>query len=128
MTITSVWIGELAAGPDPLDWGGDWGRSNTPKRALSPRFPPAARPGSYQPWSTVVARIREGIYHGKQVDWGAWAAIVTKPDIVALVDEMYGSAPATKHDGHIAAFLVEIQATLDMLQDDGRFALVATEL
>ncbi len=125
MTYTDVWIGELANGDDPLDWGGDW-NGNTPRKALRPRFPPCG--GTYEPFRTVVNRIENNILKGKQVDWGAWAAVVTKQEIVALIDGLYGTDPAYSSLEHLCEKLATVRAAVQALPDDGRYALVADEL
>jgi hypothetical protein len=127
MTLTSVYVGSLADGPDPLDWGGDPNIANAPKRRLTPRFPPV-RAGSPDPRSTVVEQIKTGEYHGRQVDWGAWAALVTKADIVALVEQLYGADPYLGYPEHLRQPMDEFRSAVTALADNTRYALIADEL
>lgn len=69
MTHYDVYIGKLAEGADPLDWGGDWS-GNVPTRE-SPFFPPRGA-GSEAPFFQLISRITDGRLPGKQVDWGGW--------------------------------------------------------
>jgi hypothetical protein len=88
ITHRDVFIGELSSGADPLDWGGDW-NGNVPD-AKSPMFPPHGG-GSLQeyPFSQLIDRISSGRFQGKQVDWGGWAAKVTKQEILDFIAEVY---------------------------------------
>ena len=126
MTYTDVWVGELAVGDDPLDWGGEWGRGNTPPLRLTPLFPPGPR-GTYEPFSTVRDRIQAGFHMGKQVDWGAWAAIVAKRDIAALIGDVYGTTQADAGLDHLREQLAEVRSAVQALREEGRCALVAEE-
>ncbi len=125
MTYTDVWIGNLAEGKDPLDWGGEWGIGNLPSKALCPRFPPSG--GTYEPFRTVVELINSGALEGRQVDWGAWAAVVTKHGIMSLIDKLYGPDNAYCELQHLCEALVRLRTAVQLLPADGRFALVADE-
>jgi hypothetical protein len=125
MPYCDVYVGQLSAGPDPLDWGGPFGIGNTPPR-LTPLFPP----GSGRPFSTLVSKIKEDELPGKQIDWGAWAAIVSRQQILDFVDEVYRgdrtySDPT--HSPHLYPALGQLKQLIAAL-DDGPFALVALEL
>ena len=125
MTITNVYIGKLSEGPDPLDWGGNYRRTNVPPR-LGAFFPPARR----DPFFTLLGKIREGHLDGKQVDWGASAANVSRQQIVEFIEEIYRgdetfldptSAP------HLFPKLGELTRFVATLADE-RYALVAIEV
>lgn len=126
MTYTDVWVGELAEGKDPLDWGGEWRIGNTPAKSLCSSFPPSSS-GRLEPFSTVVDLIKTGVFAGKQVDWGAWAAVVSKQDILALLDDLYGTDPSYSCLEHLCEQLAGVRVAMQALPSDGRFALIADE-
>jgi hypothetical protein len=111
--FTDVYIGRLSDGPDPLDWGGEFRIGNAPGR-ISPFFPPT---GSF--WS-LKKKIEKGDLPGKQVDWGAWAANVSKTDILDFIAQHYGGRPV---DTDVAELIAFVEALPDV-----RDALVASEL
>ncbi len=122
LTYTDVYVGELSEGDNPLDWGGVHGVGNEPKKDVTPLFPFAPGLGVYEPFSTVRLRILDGTYKGEQIDWGGWAAVVTKTQIVALLEELYGP-PHPEADAAIAALHKAVQA----LDGERRYALTAVE-
>lgn len=126
MTYRDVYIGELSSTADPLDWGGDW-NGNVPK-LLSPYFPPH---GGGVPFFRLIEKISNGEFTGKQVDWGGWAAKVSKKDILDFITEVYRdnkwySDP--KLMPHLYAEMQTLIAYVHSLPEDGFFALVAEEL
>ncbi len=126
MTFTDVWVGELGSGDDPLDWGGDWKTGNSAGRAVTPMFPPAAT-GTYEPHHTVCSKIKAGLLTGKQVDWGAWAAIVTKAEISGLIDEVYGTDAQYCQLEHLCIELAHLRSAVAELSDSKSYALIADE-
>jgi hypothetical protein len=56
--------------------------------AVGTLFPPSSRS-----FSLLVSKIRDGKYQGKQVDWGAFAANVSKGDILTFIDEVLCRRP-----------------------------------
>jgi hypothetical protein len=125
MPYCDVYVGGLSQGPDPLDWGGPFGIGNTPAR-LSPFFPPAIG----RPFSALIAKIKSQELEGKQIDWGAWAALVSRQQILDFIDEQYRgdrtySDPA--YAPHLYPALGQLRALVAALPDE-RFALVALEL
>ena len=122
MTYTDVYVSRLAKGPDPLDWGGDYTLGNTPReRKDIPVFPPTSIPE--RPFYRLIRKIERQEFAGKQVDWGAWAANVSKPEIMNFIGECYSEAELES-----AAFtrLIELRAAVAALPDE-RFALIAEE-
>ena len=100
MTFRDVYIGKLAEGPYPLDWGGDWNVGNLPSRT-SPYFPPhgAGMIGDH-PFSQLISRIMDGRFVGIQVDWGGHAAKVSKAGILTFIAEVYRDddwCPSSEH-------------------------------
>jgi hypothetical protein len=125
MTQTDVYIGRLSDGPDPLDWGGDYRIGNVPHR-LGPFFPPS-RGGTFH---VLIGKIREKQYVGKQVDWGAWAATVTKDQILEFIEEVYQGDRTyldPSYMPHLHPHLEELKVFVRSLPDR-TFALVASEL
>jgi hypothetical protein len=130
ITYRDVYIGELSSASDPLDWGGGW-NGNVPN-ATSPMFPPHGI-GSLPeyPFSQLIDRISSGKFQGKQVDWGGWAAKVTRREILDFIADVYGG-DEWYTDPTVMPHLYERMQTLmeyvGSLPEDGTFALVATEL
>jgi hypothetical protein len=126
ITFRDVSIGKLSDAADPFDWGGDW-NGNTPTEG-SPFFPPTGNP---LPFDRLLDKIWKGEFPGRQVDWGAWAAKVTKRQILAFIPECYGD---TNRGGnpkvmeHLYGAFEELMAYVRALPDDGSYALVAEEL
>ena len=127
MTYYDVYIGKLAEGPDPLDWGGDW-NGNVPTRE-SPFFPPGT--GSEAPFFQLISRITDGRLPGKQVDWGGWVAKASKAEILNFISEVY------RDDGwytdrtampHLYGRFQELLSYVRGLPDGEFYALVASEL
>ena len=130
ITHRDVYIGELSTGSDPLDWGGDW-NGNVPD-AKSPMFPPHGIGSlSEDPFSQLIDRISSGKFQGKQVDWGGWAAKVTKEEILDFIAEVY-QGDEWYIDPEVMPHLYQNMQTLmdnvRSLPEGGAFALVATEL
>jgi hypothetical protein len=83
------------------------------------------------PFSRLIKKISDGEIPGRQVDWGAWAAKVSKRDILDFIDEVYHddqwySDP--KLMPHLYENMQRLLAYVRSLPDDGFFALVACEL
>lgn len=124
MTYTDVYIGRLSEGPDPLDRSGGWD-GNQPER-ISRDFPVGRRGGS-EPFSAFHDRMKDGRIQGKQVDWGAWAAIMSKADIESFVFEIYGD----NYDPDALPFqrsaYEDLMGVIKTLSNDQQYALVALE-
>jgi hypothetical protein len=126
LTYLDVFVGELSEGDDPLDWGGDV-NGNLPK-VRGPYFPPQ---GSGAPFSRLRRKIASGEFPGKQVDWGAWAAKVSKEQILDFIDEVYRGDnwyvdPTIM--AHLFTKMEELMAYVRSLPDGRSYALVACEL
>ncbi|MGH3563245.1 MAG: hypothetical protein ACRDTN_16030 [Mycobacterium sp.] len=125
MTYTDVYLGEVSEGPDPLDWGRDWKIGNTPAR-LGPFFPP----NSGEAFLKLIDKIERGELPGKQVDWGAWAASLSRQQILDFLNEVC----ATDSTYLDPTFIPHLYPLLDKMRDfnralpDRRYALVASEL
>ena len=127
MTYLDVFVGKLSDGDDPLDWGGDWNGNNTPKKS-GPFFPPL---DSGKPFWQVQEVIEQKRLPGKQVDWGAWAAIAPKEYILAFIDNLYRGHRWYEDPGempHLYAQLQEVLSYVRSLPDGREYALVACEL
>jgi hypothetical protein len=121
VTYADVYVGRLGEGADPLDWGGDW-NGNTPSR-LSPFFPSSGG----RAFSMLTDKVDSGQLPGKRVDWGAWAANVSKQQILDFFVEVYPPEAAELSSGDSASRRTEVWNFLTDLPD-GRYALVASEL
>jgi len=79
MTYYDVYVG---LNDDSFKWeGGNWS-GNFPRNG-SPRLPVPA------PFRELMEKIVDGTYEGKQLDWGAFGAKVTKGQIVDFIQEFY---------------------------------------
>lgn len=111
-----VYIGDIA---DPrFSWDdGNW-EGNVPRR-ISPFFP-----DGHRAYSVLVRRIGQGMYVGKQTDWGGWVAKVSKGEIqqflLSCLNIDVAAQPRSEH-----AALVEFVRSLD---EDRIYALVGAEL
>ena len=126
MSYCDVYIGSLE---DPgFSWeGGNW-EGNCPHR-LSPFFPPVGP--AYGAFSVVIERIRQGVYDGKQVDWGGFVARVTRFEIEKLIEELYTNQQIYGPDStlpHLKKQLEELKAYVRRLSTTAKYALVASEL
>jgi len=131
VTTYGVFIGRLSDNADPLDWGGNY-TSNLPLHD-TPDFP---KHGRGDPYRCVMAMISNGRLPGKQVDWGGWAAKVSKQDILAFIAEVYrddkwDTYPTTRplpwryesEKRNMEGLMTNVHS----LPEDGLFALVAYE-
>jgi hypothetical protein len=129
MTFRDVYIGKLAEGPNPLDWGGDW-NGNLPS-VTSPYFPPhGAGSQAEHPFFQLTSRITDGRFPGDQVDFGGWAAKVSKTEILDFIAEVYrGDDWYTdrKSMPHLYDQFQKLLSYVRALPDDGLYALVASE-
>ena len=67
----------------------------------------------------------------KPSTWGAWAANVTKDDIIAFIAEVYRDDRAyvdPSYMPHLYPKMRELMTFVHSLADDERYALVAVEL
>jgi hypothetical protein len=91
LTYWSVYIG---ATDDPeFSWDPHAAKNphfNLPRR-LGPEFPPAPNGGSFEAWSLLTDRINSGVYDGRQVDWGGFAARVSLAEIKQFVEDLFPS-------------------------------------
>ena len=127
MTFYDVYVGAPSDGDDPLDWGGDPSVGNSPT-AISPCFPPSG--GHGEAFWLLKGKIDRGEFSGKQVDWGAWAALVSKQQIREFIEETYrGQSWYTNSSPmpHLYKRKQELAAIVQALPEDGQFVLVASE-
>ena len=75
----------------------------------------------------LMNKIKSGELPGKQVDWGAWAANVTKQQILDFVDAVYEPHPGSMVSAGLEPALDELRDFTRTLPDR-RYALVASEL
>jgi hypothetical protein len=101
-----------------------WGIGNAPFR-IGPTFPPPA------PFNTLVDKIDKEYFSGKQIDWGAYVAIVTKRQIQDFIEECYRNDKTYSdpyYMPHLYGRLHELKQFVASLDPTKRFFLVASEL
>ncbi len=123
MTYHDVHIGLL---DDPkFSWeGGNW-EDNTPS-AISPLFPTA-----FGAFGELIDRIESGVYEGKQTDWGAWVAKVSKQQILDFIEDSYAedrNYTDPTYMPHLYEKMQELLRHVESLDDQKVYALVASEL
>lgn len=125
MPFCDVLIGEEAGAFSWSPTNDAYRICNLPK--MLGRFPHHPDLPGYGLWSIVFNRMQDGTYPGQQVDWGAWAAKVSRADILALVEEFY---PETfgypSYLSHFEKSLVEFRTLIASLADQ-HYILVAVE-
>lgn len=91
MPLANVYLGTLSAHPNPLDWGAE----NRPA-ALRPYsdseyvfFPPSS-PAAF---CELLDRIRSGEVYARQIEWGCWAAKMSKKKIIDFINDVYAESP-----------------------------------
>lgn len=115
-----VYIGYFEKGFDHI---GDPYEGNSPFR-ISPFFP-----GFSSHYFKLKERIADGAYDGRKVDWGAWAARVTKKQIIEFIDEEYGESPFTgAYDGHLRKEYEALISFVKELSTDDEHYLVASSI
>lgn len=128
MTYLDVYVAELADGSDPLDWPGSTWSGNSAK-GITECFPPAS--GYGQPFFRLRENIERGEYKGKQIDWGAWAAILTKQQILTFIDDNYRGNEWYTNPTKAPDLYEKLQAIVECVRSlpDGKsYALIAEEL
>lgn len=93
---------------------------NVPKRK-SPFFPNGGFASG-----VLREKIETGALMGEQVDWGAWAALVNKAQILAFMDELYSKEKQKKYG--LENEYGELKKFVEKLSDDEKYVLVASEL
>ncbi len=100
---------------------------NVPKRK-SPFFPKGSSASR-----ELREKISSGDMKGEQVDWGAWAAFVSKGEILAFMDELYSPQWQDKYREEQEKYGLEneyeeLKDFVEKLSDDEKYILVASEL
>ena len=119
MPLTDVYV---ASTDDPVLVEG---REGLPA-GLGPGFPPCGG----QPFLLVLRRIKEGTYRGRQVDWGAWCAEVSKGQILDLVRECYEGDRTyldPEYLPHLYPLMAPFLEFIRGLDDQATYALIAFE-
>jgi len=131
---TDVYLGLV----EQIDWdalpGTDKWNGNVAHR-MGPIFPPAF--GRRTPWDALVHQIMAHELDGKQVDWSAFAARLTKPQILTFMDGLYGpdcaewyaksARPGFDGFAEFIPYMRELQQFVEGLKDDETYALMAVE-
>ncbi len=100
---------------------------NAPKRQ-SPFFPDGSTA-----FRRLVEKINSKVFHGEQVDWGAYAAIVTKEQILSFMEELYPPEWQEKTIEFNKCVGLpdeygELKDFVETLSNDEKYILVASEL
>jgi hypothetical protein len=124
MTYTDVYI-TAANNVEELGEG--------PKDAERPHcwFPPWY-PSLPDAFTEIRDRVTSGRFRGVQVDWGSWAARMTRDEVLAFIDEIYGPPGAYEAQNagvmeHLADKMRELRRYVAELPADGKFAVVCEE-
>jgi hypothetical protein len=94
VTVFYLYVGELGADA-ALDWGGEFGRGNTPER-IGPWLPTLGR-------DLALSRIITDELGGRRVDWGAVAARVSVEQLRRFAAQFYGDAAPVEVTGFVEA-------------------------
>jgi hypothetical protein len=77
-----------------------------------------------------MRRFEDGRFIGKQTDWAGWVVPASKGTIETFVAELYEGDPtygAESTAPHLVKWLAELRQYVSAMEDDGQFAIVATE-
>jgi hypothetical protein len=91
-------------------------------------FPPSSPAAFFE----LLDRIRSEEVQARQIDWGCWAAKMSKKKIIEFIEDVYAGGPylreepATKSDPDWCQRLQELIAFVRNLPDD-QFAVIAIE-
>ena len=75
----------------------------------------------------LIAKIESGELPGKQVDWGAWAANLSKQQILEFFDAVYVRDPGGTSFCWLTTLVDDMREFIRALPE-GHYALVASEL
>ncbi|MBM0206180.1 hypothetical protein JNW90_26570 [Micromonospora sp. STR1s_5] len=112
MTFIDMYIGKLSDREDPLDHGG------VPPPPLSDHFPP-------DPTGSRFGSVKNHWMSERQTDWGSWAGIVSKAQILAFMRDIYGTEPLPSAYWHER--LLALRRLTETLSDTEAYALVLIE-
>lgn len=99
--------------------------SNHPHK-IGPEFP------DREGFGKLIDKIKNKEFYGKQVDWGAWAAIVTKKQIEGFVEDCYGgnnpyADPKSKPVLDFYEKIQELKKFVSALDPNKKYYLTAME-
>ena len=111
MTMRWSYLGRLGKGGE-LDWGG--------------RVPVPALPELHETKLYMIIRglAREGAHEGREVDWGASAIKVNGPEIMSILESVYGSLDKVEQTTALAKYVNFAQK----LGSEGYAALIGAEM
>lgn len=127
MSFCDVYIGRL---DDPTFMAGRNSRDGSVPTRRSQFFPPAKGP-FYGAFGHFHDRLEDGRFVGEKTDWAGWVVPATKRQIEAFINEIYDEDPTyspTTQFPWLLEQLHDLRAFVRTLEDDGQWALVATEL
>jgi hypothetical protein len=124
--MMTICIGDI----DDPEWSweatGDRWNGNLPKW-LTSALPD---PTDFAPGWAIIRGIRNGKYQGGQIDWGSWAVKMRPKDILAFIDEHYGSGPSDTDPARRLAWyerVKEVRRAVQALEPSKLYGLVAYE-
>jgi hypothetical protein len=111
MTMRWSYLGKLGAGGE-LEWGGS--------------VPVPSLPELHETKLYLIIRglAREGVHQGREVDWGASAIKVNGPEIMGILESVYGDLGKVGRTGTLGKYVEAAR----QLGSEGFAALVAAEL
>lgn len=127
MTSQDTWITYADGYPDLLELMKGFGQTSTLK-FRSPYFP-----DGHLAASVVRRGISDGRFRGAQVDPLVWAALMSKAELLAFLDEVYGDPGEYERRfergplRHMAERLKSLRAYVAELPENEQFAVVADE-
>jgi hypothetical protein len=98
--------------------------SNIP-RPITRDFPPG------DVADELCRRIRDGEYEGKQTDWGAWVARVSRQQILEFLEHCYGGSPTYSEKSSLPwlrSWYRELREEVEALDADSEYAFVCAEM
>ena len=127
-----VFIGEIDVP------GFSWEKSDADGEygAVEPRSVSDSFPESYDDFSELRDRMEDGRYVTKPIDWGTWAAKVSKQEIIEFLKDQYGDDIMEEESAYIKSrseYKVYVEKTKGLIalvtqfDDNKTYALVARE-
>jgi hypothetical protein len=118
-----IYVGNLDC--EGFKWeGGNW-NGNVPRRESD--FFPFGHSSFYK----LLKKIDDGIFDGKQVDWGGWVARLTPKEIELFLDECHADVKLSLDNEETLSLLDDkinlIRDFLYRLDQTKKYALVGTE-
>lgn len=127
-----VFIGEV----DVPGFSWEESHADNEYSAVEPRLVSDSFPDSYDDFSELRDRMSEEYYVSKPIDWGMWAAKVSKREIIGFLKDQYGDDIMEEEPAYIASgdhcevdvkTMEGLIALVKRLDDNRAYALVTRE-